>query len=103
MKRLFDRFRPSDGRWRRLSEADRREWPKILGRISLWGAGAVFIIAIALFAWVAKDLPSPGKVNSRVIPESTKIYDRSGEHLLYDVHGEEKRTIVAFADIPKSV
>ncbi|NTW89733.1 MAG: PBP1A family penicillin-binding protein [Candidatus Moranbacteria bacterium] len=103
MKRLFDRFRPSDGRWRRLSEADRREWPKILGRIALWGAGTVFIIAIALFAWVAKDLPSPGKVNSRVIPESTKIYDRSGEHLLYDVHGEEKRTIVAFADIPKSV
>jgi len=61
------------------------------------------IAAIALFSWVAKDLPSPGKVNSRVIPESTKIFDRSGEHLLYDVHGEEKRTIVSINDIPKSV
>jgi 1A family penicillin-binding protein len=103
MKRLFNRFRPSKGRWRRLSEANRRQWPKILGKIVLFSSIIVIIFVISLFAWVAKDLPSPGKVNSRVIPESTKIYDRSGEHLLYDVHGEEKRTIVPFTDIPKSI
>ncbi len=76
-------------------------------RIALWTAGALFgvgLIATALlFAWVAKDLPSPGKVNSRVIAESTKIYDRTGDHLLYEVHGEEKRTIIPYADIPTNV
>ncbi|KKP95177.1 MAG: hypothetical protein UR99_C0031G0013, partial [Candidatus Moranbacteria bacterium GW2011_GWD2_36_12] len=35
--------------------------------------------------------------------QSTKIYDRTGEHLLYDVHGEEKRTVIPFNQIPENV
>lgn len=66
-------------------------------------SGIGFVVAIGLFVWVAKDLPSPGKVNSRVIAESTKIFDRSGEHLLYEVHGEEKRTIIPYENIPQNV
>jgi membrane peptidoglycan carboxypeptidase len=62
-----------------------------------------FLTTAALFAFIAKDLPSPGNVNNRFIIESTKIYDRTGTHLLYEVHGEEKRTIVNFQDIPESV
>lgn len=59
------------------------------------------IFAIAgVFAYFAKDLPSPGKVNSRFIAESTKIFDRTGTHLLYEVHGEEKRTIIPFSEMP---
>lgn len=58
---------------------------------------------IAVFAYVAKDLPSPGKVNKRFIAESTKIYDRTGEHLLYEVHGEERRTVISFSDMPETV
>jgi membrane peptidoglycan carboxypeptidase len=42
-------------------------------------------------------------VNTRFIPESTKIYDRTGEHLLYEVHGEEKRTIIPFSEMPESL
>lgn len=85
------------------SPKKRRKWLKILFRafLTLFFLGG--ISAIALFAWVAKDLPSPGKINKRVIAESTKIYDRSGEHLLYEVHGEEKRTIIPFEEIPKNV
>lgn len=62
-----------------------------------------FVVTAALFAFIAKDLPSPNNVNNRFIIESTKIYDRTGTHLLYEVHGEEKRTIVNFQDIPESV
>ncbi|MEI6650427.1 MAG: PBP1A family penicillin-binding protein [Candidatus Moraniibacteriota bacterium] len=102
MHRLFSRFKRPSQFAREISAEKRRRILKILGQVALWGCGAAAILTIALFAWVAKDLPSPGKVNSRVIPESTKIYDRSGEHLLYDVHGEEKRTIVPITDIPQS-
>lgn len=79
-------------RWLRL-------FLKISGILLILGS----ITAVALFAWVAKDLPSPGKVNKRVIAESTKIFDRTGEHLLYEVHGEEKRTLIPFEEIPQSV
>jgi len=62
-----------------------------------------FLTTAALFAFIAKDLPSPNNVNKRFIIESTKIYDRTGTHLLYEVHGEEKRTVIGFKDIPESV
>lgn len=69
---------------------------KILGIIFLIG---LFII-IGIFAFAAKDLPEPGKINTRTIDESTKIYDRTGEIILYDIHGEEKRTIIPQEEIP---
>ncbi|NTW13844.1 MAG: penicillin-binding protein [Candidatus Moranbacteria bacterium] len=103
MKRLFSIFRRSDQEYLGWSADRKKRALKMLGWAALWGIGSLFIFTVAIFAWVAKDLPSPGKVNSRVIPESTKIYDRSGDHLLYDVHGEEKRTIVPLTDIPQSV
>lgn len=58
------------------------------------GAGIVAIIFLSVFIYYAKDLPSTDKIYDRQITESTKIYDRTGKVLLYDIHGEEKRTIV---------
>lgn len=60
----------------------------------------VILAIIILFAWVSKDLPEPGKLLQRLVPESTKIYDRTGEHLLYEIHGDQKRTLVLLEDIP---
>jgi 1A family penicillin-binding protein len=53
-----------------------------------------FFGGLIVFAYFAKDLPDPEKINARRITESTKIYDRTGEAVLYEIHGEEKRTIV---------
>jgi 1A family penicillin-binding protein len=55
---------------------------------------------IVLFVWVSKDLPEPGKLLQRLIPESTKIYDRTGENLLYEIHGDQKRTLIKLEEIP---
>ena len=59
--------------------------------------------AIGIFAYFAKDLPDPAEISERKITQSTKIYDRTGKILLYDVHGEEKRTIISFDEIPQYV
>ena len=53
----------------------------------------VFFLAIA-FAWFAKDLPTPTKIANRRAVESTKLYDRTGQVLLYET-GDQKRTVVA--------
>ncbi|MDD5589570.1 MAG: PBP1A family penicillin-binding protein [Candidatus Portnoybacteria bacterium] len=60
---------------------------------------AGLLVATAAFAYFAKDLPDPSTISHRQITQSTKIYDRTGTVLLYDVHGEEKRTIVALDQI----
>lgn len=55
--------------------------------------GVVFIAA--LFLYYAKDLPRPEKFTEKPFIQSTKIYDRTGTTLLYDIYGEEKREIVS--------
>ncbi|MFA5991114.1 MAG: PBP1A family penicillin-binding protein [Candidatus Doudnabacteria bacterium] len=55
---------------------------------------AVGIFAAAmLFLYYAKDLPDPNKLLDRQVPESTKIFARDNS-LLYEIHGEYKRTLV---------
>jgi 1A family penicillin-binding protein len=77
---------------------------KTLKRILIWSGYfvlAAIIFIAGIFIYFAKDLPDPSKISERQITESTKIYDRTGTVLLYDVHGEEKRTVVPFDQISK--
>ncbi len=85
-----------------LEKPKSRFW-HILFRVWLVVALGGFVLVGSIFAWIAKDLPNPGEVNNRVIVESTKIYDRTGDHLLYEVHGEEKRTVIPFSDMPEVI
>ena len=57
------------------------------------------IAVVGMVAWVSQDLPDPNKINSRVVAQSTKIYARDGSTLLYEVHGDQRRTVVELADI----
>src|SRR3989338_9878640 len=61
------------------------------------------VLTTALFLYVAKDLPDPETIISRRVSESTKIYDRTGNTVLYDIHCEEKRTIIPWEEIPETV
>lgn len=58
---------------------------------------------IALIAWYSRGLPDPNKIMERNVAQSTKIYDSEGKTILYEIHGEEKRTLVKLEDIPDSV
>lgn len=82
----------------------KKPWPwKKIGKIAL-GFGMLGCVSVAgIFLYFAKDLPSPENFQERFIAESTKIYDRTGIHLLYEVHGEEKRTVIPFGDMPDVV
>ncbi len=83
-------------RWARDNKSQIIKW-------SLIAAGVFAVLIIALFAYVAKDLPSSGSIGKRHLTESTKIYDRSGQHILYEVHGEENRTVIPLDQIPLTV
>jgi len=54
-----------------------------------------------LFVYYAKDLPRPEKFLEKPFILPTKIYDRTGEILLYKIYGDEKRTIISIKDVPE--
>ncbi len=81
----------------------KKQYIKKIARLIFFGSLLGGLAIIGLFAVFAKDLPDPAKISERKITQSTKIYDRTGEIILYDIHGEEKRTIIPFEDIPEYI
>lgn len=58
---------------------------------------------IFLFFYYSRQLPNPNAWQNRKVIQSTKIYDRDNKNLLYEIHGEEKRTVITFNEIPQIV
>lgn len=96
MNKIFSPIR----NFKNVSGKDR--W-KMIGKIAGYTALAGALLIVGVFAYFAKDLPDASGISKRVVTESTKIYDRTGNHLLYDIHGEEKRTQIQFSSIPESI
>jgi len=77
----------------------------------LWGKhrlrtlayGALFLCAGALvYLFVlARNLPTLEEINNRQVTQSTRIYDREGKVLLYEINGGERRVVVPPEDIPQ--
>ncbi|MDO8505302.1 MAG: transglycosylase domain-containing protein [bacterium] len=82
----------------RTPKISRRFFSKLitLGVVLFIAAGIFLTFAIAV---LSRNLPEPGRLIERTVPISTKIYDREGKTLLYDIHGETNRTPVALDQI----
>ncbi len=65
--------------------------------VSFAALGIVYVVVLV------QELPSPDQFESHRVSQSTKIYDRSGQILLYEIHGEEKRTVIPFELIPEQM
>ncbi len=83
----------------RLRKRKARNWWPRLFKLAAWLFVGAVLFVLAAFLYYTKDLPSPNEINERQVTQSTKIYDRAGQVLLYDIHGEEKRTIVTIDQI----
>lgn len=66
-------------------------------------AGAFVLFIVAIFAFFAKDLPSPSKINAQIGAENTIFYDRTGQTQIYEVHGDKNRRIIQFNQMPKNL
>jgi len=83
-----------------------KKYYKILSQVAFGGIIFVFaavILSIFVFFYYSRQLPDPNAWQDRRIIQSTKIYDREGKNLLYEIHGEEKRTVIPFNEIPQTV
>ena len=76
---------------------------KKLFSIALVLLAAFLIIFAIVVIWLSRDLPNPNQLINREIAQSTKIYDRTGQNVLYEISGDERRTLVPLKDIPDKV
>jgi penicillin-binding protein 1C len=85
--------------WRSIKRRFKKipEWLKLSGvafiALVLFGLGGVIIWASVV------PIPSINNFENREVSQSTKIYDRTGNIVLYDVHGAEERTSVPLDQI----
>ncbi|OHB24316.1 MAG: hypothetical protein A3F96_00535 [Parcubacteria group bacterium RIFCSPLOWO2_12_FULL_40_10] len=70
------------------------------GMILLWLIVLGIIGFLGAFAYFAPQIPNPQTIITRRVNEATKILDRKGETVLFNVHGDEKRTIIPFDQMP---
>jgi 1A family penicillin-binding protein len=98
----MDKHKRRRGNWLKKYIKE-RGWFKGILSLGLWLVFAGIVFVLLIFLYFAKDLPNPEKLSERQVVQSTKIYDRTGTVLLYDIHGEEKRTIIPFDQMPAAI
>ena len=73
-------------------------------RILIFGVAAGLFVSGAIILWAATlEIPDLGSFEQRKIAQSTKIYDRTGEVLLFDLHENVQRTVIAFDQMSRNI
>lgn len=80
------------------------DWKEILIDLTI----GFFVLGLmtvgGVFVWISTlEIPDLSTFEERRILQSTKIYDRTGEILLYDLHQDVKRTIVPYDEISRHI
>ncbi|MBD3238842.1 MAG: PBP1A family penicillin-binding protein [Candidatus Moranbacteria bacterium] len=86
-----------------IKKTNYKKWFFLFLKIGLISAALGIICVIGVYVYFSKDLVDPSHAHERKISQSTKIFDRTGEVLLYEMHGEEKRTVIPFQEMPDYV
>jgi 1A family penicillin-binding protein len=75
----------------------------VLALFKYWKIVVPIVLLVGLFYWfILRDLPSPTKLSSKNLPQSTQIYDRNGI-LLYTIYNKKNQTFIPLSSLPKHV
>src|SRR6266849_5129899 len=82
----------------------RREKSHFVRNVVFTAIGLFVMVSGGFILWLATlQMPDLSNFDASQVAQSTKIYDRTGTVLLYDVHGDVKRTVISFDDMPWSI
>jgi 1A family penicillin-binding protein len=78
----------------------KKHWKELATDATIGIVALGLVVSGGLFLWISTlDIPDLSSFEQRRVLQSTKIYDRTGEILLYDLHQDVKRTLVGYEDI----
>ena len=63
---------------------------------------SIIVFGVLFYFFLLKDLPSPTRLSSPSLPQSTRIFDRNGK-LLYSIYGKKNQTFIPLSQIPKTL
>lgn len=82
----------------------RKNWKEILIDIFIFIFAGFIIVAAGVLIWISTlEIPDLSTFEERRILQSTKIYDRTGEVLLYDLNRDVKRTVIPFSEMSRHI
>lgn len=94
------------GRKYRLPAKRQSYKKRLLKAVLVLGLAGAVVGSLALAGvifYYSRNLPDPNRLLERQIAQSTKIYDRTGQTVLYEIAGDQKRTLVNIKEIPDYV
>ncbi len=75
---------------------------KMKARKKWLGVGFFILFCLGVLWYFFKDLPSPTRLSSTTIPQSTQIFDRNNT-LLYTIYAQKNQTFIPLSKIPKNL
>ena len=73
-------------------------------QVFIIGIIAFLLLSSAMFLWVATlRIPDLQSFQDRVLSGSTKIYDKTGEVILYDLNKDVRQQVVAYDQISEHI
>lgn len=82
----------------------KKNWKEIIIDLLVFGLAAIIILSALILIWVSTlEIPDLSAFEERKVLQSTKIYDRTGEVVLYDLNQDVRRTIVPFEEMSRHV
>lgn len=75
----------------------KRSSKEIFIDVLIFGIAGLILLSAAVLIWLATlEIPDLSSFEERRVLQSTKIYDRTGEVMLYDLHQDVRRTVIPF-------
>lgn len=99
-RRVPTGFFSLSGLKQRLKQLKKGSWIKNLFLLLLAGLLFGTLCLFGIFVYYSQQLPDPDEILNRELSQATKIYDRTGEHLLYEIAPDQNRTLVTIDQIP---
>ena len=82
----------------------KKNWKEVIIDGMILFFATFIIIAAGILIWISSlQIPDLSAFDERRVLQSTKIYDRTGEILLYDLHEDVKRTVVPLEDMSRHI
>ncbi|MBU4421878.1 transglycosylase domain-containing protein [Candidatus Parcubacteria bacterium] len=91
------KFKEKGNKYKKINRKNKKGLKKLISNLFLIFLLLFFVggtVGAGYYTWLMKKLPTPDKIINRQIEQTTKIYDRTGEKLLYEFHGDQSRVIL---------